>query len=257
MIYISSKKWMIALLFAISVVMSGCATAPTDPEDRADWESLNDPLEPANRAIFDFNMKFDDYVLAPIARTYRYVMPAQGQLAVHNFLANLSSPWIFVNDALQMNGVRAFETAERFFVNSTIGVGGLFDPVAANKGPLHHDEDFGQTLAVWGVPEGPYLMLPFLGPSNPRDTTGLVTEYFADPTDIVLSDNDLDWAVWTRFGLDVVDLRTQLLDPLDDLKKSSLDYYSAIRSIYRQRRDSLISNKDLPVTKIVEQGPKQ
>jgi phospholipid-binding lipoprotein MlaA len=250
------RKLAIGLLFMAGLTLAGCATAPTDPEDRADWEALNDPLEPTNRVIFDFNNLVDEYVLAPIARTYRAVLPGQAQLAIHNFLANLSSPWIFVNDVAQMNGLRAYQTAERFVVNSTIGVGGLFDVVASNNGPLHHDEDFGQTLAVWGVPEGPYLMLPFLGPSNPRDTTGLVTEYFADPTDIVLSDNDLDWAVWTRLGLGIVDLRTQLLDPLDDLKKSSLDYYSAIRSIYRQRRDSLISNKDVPVSKIVEQGPR-
>jgi len=253
---ISSKKWMVALMFAIGVTLSGCATPPTDPEDRADYDAINDPPEPTNRVIFEFNNKFDEYVLAPIARTYRTVLPNQAQLAIHNFLANLSSPWIFANDVLQMNGLRAYQTFERFVVNSTLGVGGLFDPVAANNGPLHHDEDFGQTLGVWGVPEGPYLMLPFFGPSNPRDTTGLVTEYFADPTDIMLSRADLDWAVWTRFGLDVVDLRVQLLDPLDDLKKSSLDYYSAIRSVYRQRRESLISNRDVPISKIVDQGPK-
>ncbi len=249
------RKWAIGLLFTFAVVLSGCATPPIDPEDRADWEADNDPLEPTNRVIFEFNNKVDEYVLAPIARTYRAVLPNQAQLAIHNFLANLSSPWIFVNDVLQLNGLRAYQTAERFVVNSTIGVGGLVDVVANNNGPLHHDEDFGQTLAVWGAPEGPYLMLPFLGPSNPRDTTGLVTEYFADPTDIALSDNSLDWAVWTRFGLDVVDLRVQLLDPLDELKKSSLDYYSAIRSIYRQRRNSLISNRDVPVSKIIDQNP--
>ena len=251
-----SKNWMIVWVFVLGIGLGGCATPPTDPEDRADWQALNDPLEPTNRVIFDFNTRFDDYVLAPIARTYRTVLPDQAQVAIHNFLANLSSPWIFVNDALQLNGVRAFETFERFVVNSTLGVGGLFDPVAANKGPLHHDEDFGQTLAVWGVGEGPYLMLPFFGPSNPRDATGLVTEYFADPTDIALSREGLDWAVWTRFGLDVVDLRTQLLDPLDDLKRSSLDYYAAVRAIYRQRRESLIMNKDVPLNQIIEQKPK-
>ena len=241
-------------MLLLSLTLGACSTAPLDPEDRADWIALNDPFEPTNRVIFDIDVTLDDYILAPIARAYSEALPDPVLLAIHNFISNLNSPWILVNDILQGNGARASETIGRFLVNSTVGLGGLFDVVAANNGPAHHDEDFGQTLAVWGVSDGPYLMLPLLGPSSPRDAAGLGAAFFGDPTNIVLSKNDLDSAVWARFGMTAVDDRMTLLDPLDNLRRTSLDYYAAIRSVYRQRRASLIANEDIPLGSMIDKG---
>jgi len=243
------KKVLTAFLMASSLAMvTACADVPTDPEDRAEFETLNDPLEPMNRAVFGFNMRADKLVLKPIAEGYRTVTPETAQKGVHNVLNNLRSPMVFVNDVLQGEADRAAQTMVRFMINSTMGLGGLIDVVAYNGGPRFHEEDVGQTLAVWGISEGPYLMLPLFGPSNPRDAFGSVCEFVADPTDLVLANNDLEWVSWTRLGLETIDNRVQLLDPLDELERSSLDFYAAVRSVYRQRRANLITNHDVSLS---------
>lgn len=229
----------------MAAALSACATVPTDPEDRAEYEAVNDPLEPTNRAVMDFNLAVDDAVLQPVARAYRATLPDEARTHIRNVLQNLRSPLVFANDALQGEPDRAGQTLIRFMINSTMGLGGIIDVVGETGGPRFHDEDFGQTLAVWGVGEGPYLVLPLIGPSNPRDATGLAMEFVADPTDLVLANQDLDWVSWTRLGFVVVDTRTELLDPIDDLKRSSLDFYAAVRSIYRQRRASEVANRDV------------
>lgn len=233
---------------ALLALTAACAQVPTDPEERAEYEAANDPMEPMNRAVLDFNLAVDKAVLRPVSVAYREVVPATARTGVHNAVNNLREPWVFVNDVLQGEHDRAAQAMVRFLINSTAGVLGLVDVVAENGGPRHHDEDFGQTLAVWGVGEGPYVMLPLLGPSNLRDASGLVVEHFADPVDVALNRNDLEWATWTRLGVGILDTRTQLLDPLDELERGSLDFYSAIRSVYRQRRASLIANKDVSLT---------
>ncbi|HTH16454.1 MAG TPA: VacJ family lipoprotein [Magnetospirillum sp.] len=233
------------LAVAVTTLVSGCATVPTDPEDRAEYEALNDPLEPTNRTVMDFNLALDDAVLRPVARGYRSGLPDEVQHGIHNVLNNLRSPLIFANDTLQGSPNRAGDTLIRFMINSTMGVFGIFDVVGDTGGPRYHGEDFGQTLAVWGVGEGPYLVLPFFGPSNPRDTVGLGVEFLADPADLALVNQSLEWAVWTRTGVGVGDERAELLDPIDDLKRNSLDFYAAVRSIYRQRRANEIANRDM------------
>jgi phospholipid-binding lipoprotein MlaA len=135
-------------------------------------EDDNDPLEGLNRGIFEFNRVVDGVLIKPAAQIYRGVLPQQAQDSVRSFLRNLRSPVILANDVLQGDMDRAGSTIGRFLVNTTLGIGGLFD-VASELGMPFHDEDFGQTLAVWGVGEGPYLVLPLLGPSNPRDAVGL------------------------------------------------------------------------------------
>ena len=229
-----------AILFA--AFLTGCATPPTDPADKADFLALNDPLEPTNRAIFQFNLAVDKAVLKPVALGYRAIVPEEGRRGVHNFLGNLRTPLVFANDVLQAEQQRAGTTLVRFVVNSTVGIFGIFDVAGKYMNMPGHDEDFGQTLAVWGVPDGPYLMLPLLGPSNPRDATGEAVQWFADPVDIYLSNTDREWLSWTRLGFETVDRRVDLLDTLDNIERTSLDYYASIRSIYRQKRLDEIRN---------------
>lgn len=231
-----------ASLTALALV-AGCATPPPaeDKEAVAEWEQVNDPFEPTNRAIFEFNQAVDKALLKPLAQGYRAVVPEFGRDRVRDFLNNLRAPIVFVNDLLQGEPDRAMQTIMRFAFNTGFGALGLFD-VSTEGGIPHHDEDFGQTLAVWGVPEGPYLVLPILGPSNPRDTTGIAAEWLSDPFNYVMRENSIDWAIYTRTGVAGVDKREKYLDSLDEVERTSLDYYSALRALYRQRRNAEIKN---------------
>lgn len=204
-------------------------------------EDENDPLEGINRGIFGFNQVVDRWVIKPVAQAYRDVLPQEAQDSVRSFLRNLRSPLILANNVLQGDIDQAGSTVGRFLVNTTLGIGGLFD-VANELGMPFRDEDFGQTLGTWGVGEGFYLVLPILGPSNPRDTAGLVAEIFADPLNIYLNDQDLDYLIYVRGALAGVDLRARNIDTLDELERTSLDYYAAIRSLYRQQRANAIRN---------------
>ncbi|MGE5506638.1 MAG: VacJ family lipoprotein [Actinomycetota bacterium] len=236
---------------AVAAFLAGCAEVPTDPEDRAEFEAINDPLEPTNRAIFDFNMALDRNIAKPVAKTYHEQVPEVAQKGIHNALNNLRAPMTFINDVLQGEPDRAAQTMVRFMFNSTAGLGGLYDIVTDTNGPRYHSEDLGQTMAVWGVGDGPYLMLPFFGPSNPRDAVGTGAEYVADPVGYV---DIATWATASKTGVGVVDERTQYLDPLDELERGSLDFYAALRSVYRQRRANDIANKDLPLSESFKAG---
>jgi phospholipid-binding lipoprotein MlaA len=176
-------------------------------------------------------------VLKPIAFVYKEGVPKEGREAVSSFLDNLRTPVVFANDMMQGEWDRAWTTVVRFAANSTFGVGGLLD-VAADMGYAKHDEDFGQTLAVWGVSEGPYLMLPLFGPSNPRDAVGRVVDTVLDPIGWLAP----SWVNYSRFGVTGVHIRAEHYDELNDLEKSSLDFYAAIRSLYRQKRNDEIRN---------------
>jgi len=224
------------------LLMAGCAATPQTGAANADLvETANDPLEPVNRVVFDVNQAVDKAVIKPVAQGYRYVVPEFGRNRVTDFLSNLRSPVVLANDLLQGDLERARITLVRFLLNSTFGVLGIMD-VAAPMGLPEHSEDFGQTFAVWGIGEGPYLVLPLLGPSNPRDTIGLVSEWYADPARIYMRGENIEWAKWARTGLTVVDSRERKLDVLDEVERSSLDLYSAVRSLYRQRRNAEITN---------------
>ncbi|WP_039852100.1 VacJ family lipoprotein [Magnetospirillum fulvum] len=220
--------------------LSGCTTLPDDPDERAEIQALNDPLEPTNRAIYDVNMALDDAIMVPVAESYRSNLPDWFRDAVHNILTNLQEPYVAGNDLLQGNPRAAADSLGRFVINSTFGLLGARDAVADSGGAKSHKTDIGVTLAVWGMDEGPYLMLPFFGPSNLRDGTGKVAEFWASPTGAVMSANGLDVINNIGTGADVLDTRTSLLDPLKDLRRSSLDEYAAIRSLYRQNREAAI-----------------
>src|SRR5450755_3115522 len=153
-----------------SASLAGCATDPS---------GQNDPYEHTNRSIFSFDQAIDHAVARPVGVFYNHAVPQFARDGIHNFLSNLDAPVTLGNDVLQGSPDRAGQTLGRIVINSTIGVGGLVD-VAAKMGIPAHDEDFGLTLGMWGVGEGPYLVLPLTGPSNPRDSVGTVADYFMD-----------------------------------------------------------------------------
>ena len=230
-------------LVLLALILPGCATRPNNSQPGvAEEEDFNDPLEDTNRAIFDFNQMVDRNVLVPVAKAYRTVLPDVVRDSLRDFLHNLRAPLILANDALQGDFERAGETFARFTLNSTLGVGGLID-VAGRWGQLpYHEQDLGVTFGVWGVPEGPYLVVPVLGPSNPRDLSGQVAEGFGDPFNYIVTGNPytLYWIPFVRGGVSGVDQRSRYIETLADIERTSLDYYATIRSLYRQRRAALI-----------------
>jgi phospholipid-binding lipoprotein MlaA len=220
--------------------LGACTSAEGDPAARAEALRNNDPYESWNRRVFDFNLKVDDAIGKPLAEAYRRAIPQFGRDRIRNMIDNWNSPVVFMNDVLQGERKRAAETAVRFWFNSTFGIAGLFD-AAGQLGLKAHKEDFGQTLAVWGVPEGPYLMLPLLGPSNPRDLVGRGVDSAASPWGYLLPAGFF-WVELVVGGLDAVDTRARTGDALDELRRTSLDLYASLRSLYRQNRQSEISN---------------
>lgn len=231
-----------AVLMAILLV-SACATPPptSDKEATQEYAEINDPIEPTNRAIFTFNRALDEMILQPVSRTYRLIVPIWVRNRISSALDNLRAPVVFFNEVAQGEPKRAASTLVRFGLNSTFGLGGLND-FAHELGFVKTDEDFGQTLAVWGIGSGPYLMLPIFGPSNPRDTIGRVVDLIVDPFNMWTRNTDRETLGYARAGVQALDTRTQLLDLTDDLEKSSLDLYAAVRSLYRQRRANDIHN---------------
>jgi len=198
-------------------------------------EPVPDPLQPFNRAMFTFNDVVDRAVFRPLAVGYRAVLPQPVRNGVNNFFNNLRAPTTLLNDILQGKPQRAQETINRFLVNSTIGLLGFVD-IATRIGFPKHQEDYGQTLAVWGVPAGPYIVLPLLGPSTLRDAVGKVPEfYIADP----LWEPDDTAVTIARFGVRAVDIRSRLLD-LDRVIKMQVDPYLFFRETYLQNRQRAI-----------------
>lgn len=211
-------------------------------------EDVNDPLEPMNRAIFGFNNAVYDFLLTPLADAYNTVVPETPREAVSNLLDNWQSPVVFANDLLQLEFRRALETLTRFVINTTLGMGGIND-AAGGLGLERHDEDFGQTLGAWGVGEGFYLVLPLLGPSNPRDALGIVADSYLHPAGYYFDNVDKeDIGLGITIGSGFVEY-AGIVDDLEQVRKTSVDYYAAVRSLYRQRRKTEISNGsnvDLP-----------
>ncbi len=243
MIYKISKFCLICIAASF---ISACAKKPpqSDIEARLHYEEANDPLEPMNRQIFAVNMFFDDVIVEPTARLYRMWGPPDIRDGISNFVTNWREPVTFANDALQAQPKRAGISVSRFLINSTFGLLGLFD-TADRWGIEGHSEDFGETFAVWGIPEGPFLMLPLLGPSNVRDFSGFVVDFFYDPVSLWLSHKNWTYVRYGRLALRGLIYREENLETLDDLSKSSTDLYATMRSGYRQLRLYQINNGGL------------
>lgn len=224
------------------VGLAGCAARPpaSDPEALEEFQANNDPIEPFNRAMYSVHDAIDTVALRPAAEAYRFVLPQPVRTGVRNALGNLRAPTILMNDVLQGEMDRGARTAARFLINSTLGLGGIIDVANWQFGIPGHSEDFGQTLAVWGVGEGPYLFLPVLGPSNPRDLLGFGVDAVASPWFWFGQGSVVEALRWAYTGISIVDTREGVLDALDELNRSSLDPYSTLRSAYRQRRNAEI-----------------
>lgn len=227
------------------IAKTGLASAAIAQAAIAQAENgANDPIEGLNRFIFAFNEFLYAIVLRPLAEIYVLVVPDPARDGVRNFLTNLRTPVVLANDLLQGEGDRAWITTQRFFINSTVGVGGLFD-VAKGWGLEGHKEDLGQTFAVWGVPDGFYLVLPILGPSNPRDAAGKFLDSFLDPLSYYLTNTDREEYDIARSVTLGVDEYSRVMDQLQKLQDTSVDYYAALRSISRQKRAADIRNGEV------------
>jgi len=235
---IRSSRVLAVLLTGVSLI--GCA---------ADSSGHNDPFEQPNRVIFSFDQSFDTSVARPVAVFYNHAVPRFARSGIHNFLGNLDAPVTFGNDLLQGDVRRAGQTAGRAVINSTLGIGGLVD-VAGNLGIPGHHADFGLTLGVWGVGGGPYLVLPFAGPSNLRDVTGDVVDTFMDPFTYLKWSNSTIY-LGIRAGMGVIDRRARNVHTVDEIERTSVELYATTRSLYNQHRNAEISQgpqdtNDLP-----------
>lgn len=227
----------LAALWLLALTFGGCASGPPSAEALA----ANDPYEVMNRDTLKLNGKIDRYFVIPTVAVYFTVVPEGGRKMVHNLLQNLDLPTVFVNDVLQGEARRAGQSLARLSINSTLGVGGLFDPATSKFHIPGHGEDFGQTLAVWGVGEGPYLVLPFFGPQPPRDAFGQVADIFLDPTSYIHLKQHVWWDAG-RYYFTLLDLRGQTYQQVQSVERSSVDYYASLRSLYRQLRNNEIRN---------------
>lgn len=228
------------LIALVCLAFVGCATAPGRTTNDDPWNGFN-------RGVHKFNDGLDRAVLKPTAKGYKKVTPGWLRAGIGNVFANVGYPITMVNQLLQGKPKLFARDTARFLTNTVFGIGGIFD--VADKVGLHaHDEDFGQTLAKWGVPSGPYLVLPLFGPSNARDAPGKVVDYFMSPT----RNADLDPAVeWGSKALEIIDKRAALLSSEATLD-SAYDRYGVMRDAWTQRREYLVFDGDPPEEKIEE-----
>ncbi len=217
-------------------------TSSADFETTALEDEVYDPFEGINRAVFNFNNVADRIILEPVAKGYKK-LPSPVQSGVGNFINNLKLPLAAFNQLLQGQGKNAVESTGRFLVNSTIGVFGLID-VADNIGLEQKEEDFGQTLATWGVGDGFYIVLPLFGPSNLRDTSGMILTMMTDPVNAYAATQGEAWVIPLRTTANAIDQRSQIIDEVNALRDNSIDYYAAVRSSYYQNRKAAIMNTD-------------
>lgn len=229
------------ILFA-AFLATGCASQPINTKRDA-----RDPFERFNRASYAFNDALDRAILRPTAKGYKALAPQFVETGVSNFMDNLDVPMALVNNLLQGKFRPALHDTGRLLLNTTIGIGGLFDPASA-AGLDKNDEDFGQTLGKWGMPSGPYVMLPFVGPSTVRDTFGAIPDEFTDPRHYV----ERDKIRFSILALNVIDTRSRQF-ALEETLASAYDKYAFIRNAYLQRREYLVTDGEVPEESLEEE----
>lgn len=197
-----------------------------------------DPWERMNRPVFAFNEGVDRWVLEPVATGWDWAVPEVAQTSVGNFFEHLTLPVHFVNDVLQLKPRAAYETLWRVVINSVVGLGGLFDPASSWEVP-QSDEDFGQTLGYWGVPPGPYWVIPFLGPSSPRDAGGLVVDAATFPIGFVVP----IYVTVPANAVNIVNARAAVLEDIRAERAAAFDFYSFVRSSYTQFRENRVRDR--------------
>ncbi len=225
--------------------LAGCATPPpkSDTADYQAYQQLNDPLEPTNRVFFKVNNTLDKYALKPVAKGYVAITTQGIRNHVGDFTSNIGEPARMLNFMASGHPTDAGTSLVRFLVNSTVGIGGIFDPASAIGYP-ETDTDFGLTLASWGVPAGPYLYLPVFGPSGTRDVWNLPVEWFATPMEAAPESAALNDFGYAETGIHLINTRAELLQPIDQINATALDPYATFRSLYRQSRDSQLQQID-------------
>lgn len=239
----------LSLIALSSLAVSSCASMKGNEIHEA-GVTIYDPMEEQNRQVMAFNMAVDKAIINPVIDGYRTVAPRPVRSGIRNVLRNLRSPITFVNQLLQGDLGGARDALLRVTINSTVGVGGIFD-VAGYEGIEYEPEDFGQTLAVWGVEHGPYMVVPFIGPSSIRDYGGYFADTIADPLRWHLFNTNNELLYSGKYVVDYIDIRDSLKDTLDDLERNSIDYYAAIRSTYYQHRKALVNdNKSISISDI-------
>lgn len=233
------KKTVFLLILLLSAPQALCETDDYEHLLASVDEEIYDPFEGYNRFMYKVNWEIDRAIFRPISEVYSYV-PASARKRVRNFITNLRSPLSFVNSLLQLEPVEAGQTMVRTLINTTIGIGGLFD-VATDLGIEYHNEDFGNTLATAGIPSGPYIILPLLGPTTPRDILGRGGDMYGNPVNWVLWNQDLNGILYARDGMDMLDRRTEARGFTDELEKA-IDPYARVRSLYWQTR---VTHRDI------------
>lgn len=238
---LKNKIFTLASIFLVCLSLSACASNKHTTNESYNEQVIADPIEPLNRAVFGFNNIVDIAVFEPAAKVYVFVVPEPIRNSIQNFMRNLRSPIIVANNLLQADFGDAGVGTARFVINTTAGIGGLFDVADHYAGLKYENEDFGQTLAVWGLGDGFYIVLPLIGPSSLRDGIGLTVDTFMDPM-YIMAQNDAnnEWIYYTKVGVEALDMRSRYINEIDDLRKNSLDFYAAMRSIYSQKRHALI-----------------
>jgi len=235
----SRRLLLILALLTLPSLLSACAEVPKSPEAQAEAQAVDDPLEPLNRRIFETSDFLDRLLIRPLAELYRFAVPDYLRDRIANVVGNMGEPVIFANNLMQGRTGDAGTTGERFLINTTVGVAGIFE-VADGWGLPKQMGDFGQTLSVWGVKAGPYLVLPLFGPSNFRDAIGLGVDTVMSPWQWIAAlggNGTQNRLVYSDFAADGLTRREQNIEGLDALRAGSLDFYAEMRSVYRQYRD--------------------
>ena len=227
------------LLILSLLLLSACATVPGGPTE-------GDPFESYNRAMFSFNEGLDQYILKPVTEGYDAILPSPVKTGVSNFFSNIGDIFVIINDILQFKFTQAVSDTSRFVVNSTVGLFGLFD-VATPMGLEKHNEDFGQTLAAWGVSSGPYVVLPIFGPRTLRGTGGFIVESAYDPIYKIEQDDTR----YATIALRAIDTRYNLLKAGRIADQAALDKYSFVRDAYLQHRKNLVYDGKPPEEKLI------